>query len=220
MKLYAIPGLGTTEKLFVNLQVKNAELVILKWPDPVSGDTMKSYAKRFLPQINLNEPFCLLGVSFGGMLCVELSKLISPKKIFLISTCKQRSELPWYIRLFKFIPLHRWISENQHRKMAYQGRWLIGFGKAYIPEYLGMINSMQKNYFRNCINVIVNWNNNRVPQNAVHIHGNDDKLLLYRNVKADYTIDHGSHAMIIFQADQINHIIEEELESIKLRKVV
>jgi esterase/lipase len=172
---------------------------------------MQSYARKFLPQINTSEPFCLLGVSFGGMLCTELSKIISPQKVFLISTSKLRKELPWFIRLMKHIPLHKLISETSHRKMAYQGRWLIGFGKAYIPEFLGMVDSMTDNYFKHCIQIIVSWNNEELPQNAVHIHGNADNLLWYKYVSANYTIENGSHAMVLFQAEEVNGIIKNEI---------
>ncbi|HRG02111.1 MAG TPA: hypothetical protein PKZ75_13420 [Bacteroidia bacterium] len=211
MTIYAIPGLGTTEKLYVNTKIKGVEIIVLNWPTPEKNDTMESYARKFLPQINTNIPFCLLGVSFGGMICTELSKIISPKKIFLISSCKSRKELPWFIKTLKYIPLHRLISENQHRKMAYRGRWIIGFGKAYIPEFLGMVNSMTKNYFKYCINIIVNWNNTTLQKNTIHIHGDNDILLWYKFVKPDYTISRGSHAMVVFQADEINKIIEKEL---------
>jgi len=211
MVVYAIPGLGTTEKLYKNLHIKGVEIIVLNWPIPEKTDTMQSYAKKFLPQIETNKPFCLLGVSFGGMLCSELSEILSPKKTFLISTSKYRAELPWFIRLFKHIPLHKIISEKTHRKMAYEGRWFIGFGSALIPEYLGMINSMAENYFKTCINIIVNWNRKDLPKNYIHIHGNADKLLLHKYVKADYVIKDGSHAMVVFQSEEIGDIIETEI---------
>jgi hypothetical protein len=197
--------------LYKNVAVKGVEMIVLKWPHPEKNDTMQSYARKFLTQINTNEPFCLLGVSFGGMLCAELSTMVSAEKIFLVSTSKHRNELPWFIRFFKSIPLHKIIPEKQHRKMAYEGRWFIGFGKAYIPQYLGMINSMGADYFKNCINIIVNWDRKVFPENYVHIHGDVDKLLLHQYVKVDYTIQNGSHAMIVFQAEEICQIIEKEM---------
>lgn len=216
MIIYAIPGLGTTEKLFVNTVIKGVKPVVLDWPLPERNDTMQSYAKKFLPQINTTEPFCLMGVSFGGMLCCELTKIISPQKTFLISTSKFRKELPWFIRMFKYVPLHNYISEAKHRKMAYQGRWIVGFGKAYIPEFLGMVDSMKDNYFKYCIGIIINWDSNEPPKskNVIHIHGTNDRLLLYNNVKADYTIKDGSHAMVVFRAEEINKIIEDEINRV------
>lgn len=211
MVIYAIPGLGTTEKLYVNTKINGVEIIVLNWPTPDKNDTMETYARKFLPQINTSKPFCLIGVSFGGMLCTELSKIISPQKIFLISTCKSRKELPWFIKTMKYISLHKIISEKAHRKMAYQGRWIIGFGKAYVPEFLGMVNSMTENYFKYCINIIVSWEGKELPKNSIHIHGDADRLLCYKYVKSDYTIKQGSHAMVVFKAEEINAIIKKEL---------
>lgn len=211
MIIYAIPGLGTTEKLYINTIIRDVEIVVLNWPLPEKKDTMKTYARKFLSQIDTEKPFCLLGVSFGGMLCTELSKIISPQKIFLISTSKSRKELPWFIRLMKYMPIHKFLNEKYHRKMAYHGRWIIGFGSAYIPEFLGMVNSMNKNYFKYCINIIVSWKGKQAPKNSIHIHGDADRLLLHKYVKSDYTISNGGHAMIVFQAEEINKIIEKEL---------
>lgn len=214
MVIYAIPGLGTTEKLYANTKINGVEIVVLKWPVPDKKDTMNSYAKKFLPQIKIDIPFCLLGVSFGGMLCVELSKLISPLKTFLISSCKSRKELPWFIKALKHVPLHQWISEKKHRQMAYNSGALIGFGKAYIPEYLGMIDSMCENYFKYCIHIITHWENQETPDNCVHIHGASDRLLNHKKVKTNYLITNGSHAMIVFQAEEICRIIEKEIQKI------
>ncbi len=211
MVIYAIPGLGTTEKLYVNTKIEGVEIIVLKWPEVNKNDTMQSYAKKFISQIDTSVPFCLLGVSFGGMLCTELSKIISPQKTFLISTCKSRKELPWFIKMMKHISLHKIISEKQHRKMAYQGRWMIGFGKTYIPEFLGMVNSMTENYFKYCINIIVNWEGKEPLKNSIHIHGDADRLLWYKYVKPDYTIKQGSHAMVVFKAEEINTIVKKEL---------
>jgi hypothetical protein len=215
MTIYAIPGLGTTLKLFSNTKISDAELVVLDWPVPERHDTMQTYARKFLPQINTQKEFCLLGVSFGGMLCAELSTIIKPQKVFLVSSCKNRKELPWFIRLLKYIPIHKMISEQLHHQLAYQGRWIIGFGRAYIPEYLGMINSMKGNYFKHCIHIIATWNRKLLPTNYIHIHGDADRLLLYKNIIADYTISDGSHAMILFNATEINAIIEKEILKLK-----
>ena len=214
MIIYAIPGLGTNEKLFANTKINAVEIIVLNWPIPEKTDTMKTYAQKFLPQINTKEPFCLLGVSFGGMLCCELSTLISPKKTFLISTVTNRNELPFLVRALKYIPIHNLLSEKKHRQLAYHGRWAIGFGKAYIPEFLGMVNSMTKNYFKHSIHIICNWKQKHEPKNCIRIHGTFDRLFSYKKIKTNYLIKEGSHAMVLFNAEEINKIIENEINQI------
>lgn len=112
-----------------------------------------------------------------------------------------------------YIPIHLLFSEHFHRKLAYYGRGIVGFGNDYVVEFLGMLNQMKKNYFKYCINIIVNWDNKILSKNTFHIHGTDDKLLPHKQVKADYLIEGGSHAMIVFRAKEINTIIEKIINS-------
>ncbi len=214
MIIYAIPGFGTTAHLFSKLNIRGAELVVLDWPLAEADDTMQSYARKFLPHIDTTKPFCLLGVSFGGMLCSELSRMVNPMKTFLISSSKSRKELPWFIRMFKYIPVYKYVSEQRHRKLAYYGRWMIGFEKAYLPEFMAMAQSMHADYFRHCIHIIVNWDQNGPPENALHIHGSGDRLILYSGVTPHRTILDGTHAMVVFRAGEISPIIEEEISKL------
>ncbi len=211
MIIYCIPGLGCTEKLFSRTKIKNIGIIVLEWPAPEEKDTMESYAKKFLPQINQSQPFCLLGVSLGGMLCTELSHVINPYETFLISSAKGRHEFPWYLKMLRWFKIQNLISDKHLRKLAYDGKWFIGFDNQYADEYLTMINSMVPNYFKYCLNMIINWKRNSAQSHIVHIHGTADKILLYKNVKSNYAIKGGGHAMILFNAVEINSIIDREL---------
>ncbi len=209
--IYAIPGLGTTARLFQFIEIEGAEIVVLHWPQPAKNMSLPDYAKAFLRQIDTSKPFYLMGVSFGGMLCTELSKLTRPEKTILISSCKSRRELPRLIRLFRYLPLHNMIPEGLLRKMAYRSRWLLGFEKSYQADFAEMVNAMPAGYFGSCIGCIVNWHNKEVPANTLHIHGNADRLLLYNYVQATHTIPSGSHAMVVYQAGEINRLLAQLL---------
>jgi hypothetical protein len=205
--IYAIPGLGTTEKLFEFIHIANCEIKVLQWPETEKGMTLEQYAQLFIPQINTSKPFSLMGVSFGGMICSELSHIINAEKVILISSCKNKNELPWILRFQKYIPLYKLFSENVLRRFAFNSRWLLGFKKEYKLAFEEMINAMPKNYVQLSIGMIVNWKNVKTPKNCIHIHGKKDNLLLYKNVKADHSIENGGHAMIVYQAENINTLL-------------
>ncbi len=207
--IYAIPGLGTTKELFSKLQLNNCRLEVLNWPAPKEKMSLKEYAKEFIGQIKTDGEIYLMGVSLGGMLCSELSHLTNSKKTILISSCKTKKELPFLIRLLKIIPLHKVFSEKLLRKIATHSNWFLGFEKDYEDEFVAMLNSMPENYVKRTIEMVVDWKNELAPKNAIHIHGTADRLLTYKNVQADYPIKNGSHAMIIYQADEISKIVNE-----------
>jgi surfactin synthase thioesterase subunit len=206
--IYAIPGFACTELLYQNIKLPGHKIIILSWPVPQKEFTLKDYAKQFLSQIDTREPFYLMGVSFGGMLCVELSQFVKAEKLILISSAKNSREIPVYLKMLRYFPMHLWLSENMHKKIAVLCRGIIGFPKEFVPQFKTMLNSMPMNYFHYCSTYIVNWRQKETPANVVHLHGNADRLLWYFKIKKpDYTIKEGNHAMVVFKAEEINNIL-------------
>lgn len=206
--IYAIPALGTTGEIFKFLHLKNAKINVLPWPVLQKEDTMKSYAGKFLAQINQLEEFYLLGVSLGGMLCSEISLLAKPKKTIIISSCKCRNEIPEAVQLLKDFPLQNYLGEKLLREITINSRHILGFSESYLPEFKAMVNSMQKDYFTNTINCVANWENAICKRkDIIHLHGDADLLLPLNNIKPDYIIKGGTHSMVVNNANQISIIL-------------
>ena len=72
----------------------------LDWIIPFQNESLKLYAKRISKKITKPNPI-LIGVSFGGILVQEISKHISFKKIFIISSIKSSYELPVTMKMAK-----------------------------------------------------------------------------------------------------------------------
>jgi len=210
--IYAIPGLGCNKWIYENLKVKGHSIKVLDWPPVKRHFTLKDYANEFLKQMDLTHEFYLMGVSFGGMLCIELGEVTEPEKIILISSAKNKNEFPNYFSVFKYFPVHLLLPESLHRKIALLSWKLLGFHKGLLPEFNQMIKSMPENHFRYCINYIVNWDRKSNSKPVIHIHGNGDKLLKYHKIKnVNYTVSNGSHAMVFTRSGEINQILEEIL---------
>jgi pimeloyl-ACP methyl ester carboxylesterase len=205
--IYAIPGLGTTKELFEAISIPDHQLKILEWPVPEGRQNMSEYAEMFLQQIDSSQPVNLIGVSFGGMLCCELAEKIKVDKLVLISSCKDRSELPVIFKILHFLPIHLLFSDRQYRWLASFSRSIIGFSKNYMPAYLEMVRSMPRNYFIRCFNMIVTWKRKNNLHPIYHIHGDADKLLSCKNIKKFDAINGGTHAMIVNQAGEINKLL-------------
>ena len=60
-----------------------------------------TYARRVAPQIDSEENFTIVGVSFGGMLALELNKLLNPNLIVLISSAVGPQDNPRTYRLLE-----------------------------------------------------------------------------------------------------------------------
>jgi esterase/lipase len=65
------------------------------------NETIIEYSKRLIEKygIGKEEEFGILGVSFGGLVATEISKLTKPKFTILISSVETRTELSGIIKL-------------------------------------------------------------------------------------------------------------------------
>lgn len=212
MKVYAIPGLGTNYLIFNDLKIYKYELVSLNWPPLKKEYTMADYARCFIDQINTSEPFVLLGLSFGGMLAVELGKILKPEKIILISSAKTRNGLSGAIRFLKFLPIHNVIPDKAYRYISYKAKYLLGFLMDYMKILSKMGKDLPENYFKYSVGYIINWNNTVIPKNTFLIHGTSDRLIWFNKKQVDYVVKAGSHAMIITKAKEVSKIVNEILE--------
>lgn len=104
--VYCFSGLGADFRIFARLRLHNAHLLPIEWHMPLAKETLPEYALRLASQIIHPNPV-LLGVSFGGMLVTEIAKQIPYEKAIIVSSCKTRHELPWYLRGAGRLGLHK-----------------------------------------------------------------------------------------------------------------
>ncbi len=69
---------------------------------------MAEYAKRLLPQITEEKPI-LMGVSFGGMIAIEIAKHISVEKVIQISSAQSSAAIPSYFKLMAKLKIQKLI---------------------------------------------------------------------------------------------------------------
>ena len=99
MKLYAISGLGADKRVFDYLSL-DCEIVHLDWVEPKKNEKIGDYAFRLSKKIKGNEKFGLIGVSFGGLIAVEISKITKPEITILVSSAETKKGLRRIYSLF------------------------------------------------------------------------------------------------------------------------
>jgi pimeloyl-ACP methyl ester carboxylesterase len=210
--VYCISGLGADERVFSKLQLTGCEIHYIKWVQPDKNETIESYAARLCKQVAHKEPV-LIGVSFGGMVAVEIAKLISCKKIFLVSSIKNSSAIPLWInlagksRLNKIIPLKRkggfFISIENYflGPETEQEKWLVNEFRQSVDKY----------FLYWSVNQILNWRNQVIHPNIIHLLGDKDKFFSVKKAKPDYIIRNGTHFMIYNRASEVSKLIQQHL---------
>ncbi|HNC31654.1 MAG TPA: alpha/beta hydrolase, partial [Cyclobacteriaceae bacterium] len=86
-EVYLIPGLGADRRVFQYLNLAEHSISHISWIEPLPNESIEQYAGRLTEQIKSPDPI-LVGVSFGGMIAVEIAKQIKTNKIILISSAR------------------------------------------------------------------------------------------------------------------------------------
>jgi pimeloyl-ACP methyl ester carboxylesterase len=210
-KLYCISGLGADRRMFGKLRLKNALLTSLPWPPNGPNDTIHTYAQKVSALIPDTKPI-ILGLSFGGMLAVEIARQRPVEKLFLISSAKTVDELPkpnpFILFLIRtgLLPAHIF---NMPNRFVYKA-----FG-AYTHDEKELISNILKDsdghFMKWAFKALLYWDNVQRPENAIHIHGTADKIIPAANVRPDYWIEGGTHMMIYNRAAEVSRIIQAYL---------
>jgi surfactin synthase thioesterase subunit len=215
LNVYCIPGMGVDERVFKNINPDNCKLHHIKWQTPVENESLERYALRLAEQIDTENPFAMIGVSFGGMCATEIAKKHNPVKTFVISSCKQSSELPFKIALLGKFRIYRFLRDIDFINLAMLIKNTFGIrSPEQMQHFKEMLRASPKNYFRGAFHCVATWANNEIPKSVVHIHGTEDKLLPISNIKSNYLIQEGDHFMVVNRADEISKIINKELETV------
>ncbi len=210
-QLYLFSGLGADHRVFQFLDLSGFQVTHIQWLKPDANESMDHYASRLSAQIDAEKPV-LIGLSFGGMMAMEVAKHIVTEKIILISSAKTVKEIPPYFRLAGKLKLNKIASSQRMKKPnALVYRMMGAETNAEKTLMKDILNDTDHEFFKWAIERIVTWENKILHANVVHIHGKKDRLLPFRFVKADISIAGGTHLMIVRNAKEISEIIRKLL---------
>lgn len=208
---YFIGGIATDKSLYSHQLEHIPNSIYLPFPKHSETDTMATYVLKFLPSIDTTKPFNIVGCSMGGIMVMELLNHINPEKVILISSVKNRAEMPWKLRQLKQSRLHKLLSGNLFIKG-------IEIGSRFLPEIakssglrkqvIEMAHNNTPDFLNWCVHAIVNWEGKSTNRNNLfHIHGDKDRMFPIKPIKEKHIIKNGTHNMLLTQSAVITDLL-------------
>lgn len=216
LHIYFMPGLAASSQIFEYIQLDDErfENHYLEWVAPESIDEkLSAYAAKYASQIIHKDPV-LIGVSFGGILVQEISKLIYVKQLILISSIKCNSEMPKRLlfiknsKAYKFFPSKKLSKIDDFSKYDFHPRL-----KKKSELYNKYLSIRDEKYLNWAIHNVLHWKQKLPIKNTVHIHGTKDEIFPIKHIKDCISIEGGTHAMVIIKAKKISAIIDQVLST-------
>jgi pimeloyl-ACP methyl ester carboxylesterase len=205
--IYIFSGLGADDRVFRYLDFIDFEVTFIKWIKPYINEDIENYAKRLTTQISTRNPV-LIGLSFGGIMAMEVAKYLKTEKIILLASAKTYKEIPFYYRWVGHLKLHKILPAKLLKQHSFLSNWFFGIkekeDKAMFSEIL---KDLDGDFLKWAIDKIVCWKNQIIHPNIIHIHGGKDRILPLRFAEADFIIKDGGHFMIVTHAKELTEIL-------------
>ena len=212
MKIFAISGLGADKRVFKYLKL-NSQIVVIDWISPLKNENIENYAKRLIKNTIINKNDCVLGVSFGGLVAVEISKIVKPKCTILISSTEIKTDLRFTYRLFGKTQIMKLIPKKVLNPPKIIANYIFG---AENKELLHQIlNDTDLDFAKWAINELICWKNIQTIENCLKINGDKDKLIPCKQNKNSMIVKNGKHFMIVDKSEEISNIINNWIKQQK-----
>lgn len=221
-RLVLLPGLGANHELFA--PQKRVFRDALETPDFIepttASESLRSYALRWAERLK-NEPgddrpLMLGGVSFGGMVALEMAEAVGAQAVILIGSCRRDSALPLRSRIAE--ALGRPVPESLANKVLY----FLSLPFALFNELDDDEFTILKNMAAAADPKVLKWGGGAMTdwefdgQGSVRvyqIHGAKD-WVIPPNGDAEVEIRDGSHLINLTHPQTVNQFIVDAVEKV------
>jgi hypothetical protein len=210
--VYFMPGLAASPAIFENIKLdeNEFEVVLLEWKIPFKGEILQDYAKRISEDITRPNPV-IIGVSFGGILVQEISRIISVRKTIIISSVKSNKEFPTTFKwaklthIYKIFPTTILQNIESYIPESINNKYLKG-RKGLYKKFLSV---RDKVYLEWSIEQVVLWDRSEPDPDVIHIHGSKDEIFPIKYIQDCIVVEKGTHIMIVNRFRWFNEKLPE-----------
>lgn len=216
---YLIPGMGADQRLFDRFDLKYGQVNKLNWIPHQNSRNLADYARLMAERIT-TENNVLVGSSMGGMVAVEMSRIINPLATVLVSAPTGRHQFPQILKTFDFIKLHKALTPSQIMKIAGLADLFMGFKT---PEQRAMFYDMLKNngpeFLHFSVDAVLGWKNTEPPAgDFIQVIGTVDKLFRHDKIANAIALSGKGHFAAFEAGEEISAIINEYIGKKIIRK--
>lgn len=188
-----LPGMTPDYPVYSRMLPLLPDAQVMEFAEPNPNESLVEYAGRMANRLPSR---CFIGgVSFGGILALEIARLIQPAGCILIASIRKPAELPPWLRAWRL------IGRRQRSGVLN----LVGRAAATIPRKirtpstlrLTKLAGQEGTWHRWATSAVMDWSPLPPPVSCpvLHIHGDADTTFPVRYTSPDVVIQGGRHAL-------------------------
>lgn len=212
LNYYLIPGMGANRRLYENYHLPG-KIHVLEWEYAKGAQTLGDYARYIAPKINTKNNV-LVGSSMGGMLAVELSRIIQPLLTVLISAPIGRQQFPRSLKALDTMGIHRALTPNALFKLTKLCDTFMGFKtKEQRTMFYEMMQSNGPEFLHYSVNAVLGWKNVTPPDGSyIQVLGDKDQLFDATKIPGAIVLKGSGHFSTYEKSEEICSVIISHTE--------
>lgn len=205
---YLIPGMGADHRLFQHFRLEHGEVHYLNWKHHRDSRNLADYARIMAEDIT-TERNVIIGSSMGGMVTVELAKIVRPEAAILVSAPTGRHEFPPVLKAVNAMRIHRALKPAQIGKITSLADLFMGFKNAEQRAlFYDMLKGNGNDFLHFSIRAVLEWNNTEMPDIPfVQIIGSEDRLFTKKRSPQAIIVEGSGHFTAFEKATEVSEII-------------
>ena len=206
---YLIPGLGADGRIFERLRLVGT-VRILDWLEPLAPDeSLAAYATRLATPIPTGQDCWLVGVSFGGVVALEIAAHRPRARVVLVSSLADPVERTNWVQLGRWLRADAWLPVRLLRRLPRAGEWFFGVGGGRGNDlFRELLSRLTPSYTHWALRSLFRWPGSPIRPVA-HLLGDCDRVFPGGRRSATHLIRGGTHFMIVTHATEISRILNE-----------
>ena len=221
-RLVLLPGLGASHRLFDPQRRAWPDLQVPPWLDPEPHERLPAYARRMAAALPPGDPDLVLGgVSFGGMVALEIARHVPARAVILIASATGPQGLTRAARTLALAGRSPFVPAVRPPRPTWP---LIswGFGARRTDEralMYDLIRTSRRDLVKWGLGAIAHWRPAPEAPCAVRqIHGAEDRLIGAARVAAEVVVRGAGHLINVTHDGDVNAFIRLALADTYLRE--
>ena len=194
-----LPGMTQQYPVYHRLLPLLPSARVVPFIEPQPDETLQAYARRMAPLFSRD---CFIGgVSFGGILAQEISRIVQPHGCIVIASIQHPSHLPPRLRMLRTLG-GRWMD----RLLRATGRLAESVPASVRTSSTARLRKLSGEagrWHRWATGAVLDWQpaaSQDVP--LTHIHGDKDTTFPVGRTTADIIISGGKHALPVSHPEE------------------
>ena len=210
-----LPGLGLDERLFAVQKLELPGLQVPAWLKPRYFETLPEFGRRMAQAVDPGKPCYVGGMSFGGMVALEMSRHLDCRGCFLISSIRSREELPVWA---KILAPGAWLLPPRSDLIgAAAGTLLLWTVARLFPprwqQFCVHLGKMRAPILPWACRAVVAWRPSPVTCPVHQIHGDRDPILPHHQTRPDQIVPRAGHLLPLTHPYVVSNFLRHTLHT-------